>query len=94
MATAKRNFFYKRLPINVSVYSSKAQFIFPFTATHVVIYNRSASSDILFSFNGFNLDGELFAKDGPLTMDGIALNRLWFKSPSGGPDVQVWAWRK
>lgn len=96
---ARRNFFYKKITLATSqlTFPNKNQIDFGFHATHVIIVNDNVDNSIEFSFRKPNLDGEIFCSDGPLVMDGIAEDRLWFRvvgTPTETTQVRIWAWRR
>lgn len=97
--TGNRTFFYKKLSVGAQAngsFPSQAQIKFPFQATHVIISNDSDQTDLTFSFNTPDIDGELFKKEQPVTFDGISVGKLWFFKETDKPNAQVrvWAWRK
>lgn len=94
-----RNRLYARFNLaQIGLFSSKAQVEIPFTATHIIIANDSKKNDMTFSFNGRDIDGELFLKETPITFDGCANNKIWFfrnGTPAETIDsgIRIWAWR-
>jgi len=92
VAQSGRNFFYDKKEIDAAAFPSKAQFIFPFQATRVIIVNDSSSNDIEFSFRKPHLDGEILSSDGPLVFDQLSEGKLWFRGTKK-VWVRVWAWR-
>lgn len=88
----RRNFFYQRLNVTDLDFPDQEQLAFGFQATRVIIVNDGPASSLTFSFLRPNVDGELFADDGPLILDGVGVGKLWLKVDQPG-DVRVWAWR-
>lgn len=97
---SNRGFFYNRKIITATIYPSEQQFKFPFLATHILIAFRNLKNQeiIEFSFNRVEQDGELFPGDGPLSMDGLSKNRIWFKTNQFGQnaaaEIRIWAWHR
>jgi len=97
-----RNFFYERLTITADSFPSKSQIEFCFRATHVNITldgDANGDGEVHFTFRkteGISHGGELYCTDGPWVADGVGEDKIWFKKPAGGVDIQVrvWAWRK
>lgn len=95
----QRTFFYKKISVGAQangVFPSNAQIKFPFQATHVIITNDSDKTNLTFSFNRPDVDGELLKKEQPVTFDGISAGKVWFFKEADKENVQVrvWAWRK
>lgn len=95
----KRTFFYSKISVGAQAdgaFPSQAQIKIPFQATHVIISNDSDKTDVTFSFNRPNIDGELLKKEQPITFDGLSIGKIWFFKTLGGENAQVrvWAWRK
>ena len=91
-----RTFHYERQDIVVLNFPSDAQFKFPFLATRVMIAARNlkAQEIISFSYNGVDLDGEIFPDDTPIAFDGLQQGKLWFKSNlQQNAQIRMWAWR-
>ena len=94
MAGTGRNFFYKRETVTVTAFPSAAQIQLPFRATHLIILLASKKEILNFSFKNPELDGELEPEDGPLVMDQLAIDKIWFKlDVAGSLSVRVWAWK-
>lgn len=90
------NFFYKRIDLGLVDFPDKAQIEIPFTAKRIIIANDSEATDVAFSFDGKEIDGELFKRDAPIAFDALEANKIWLKtlSPTDAiPRVRVWAWR-
>lgn len=93
---SNRNVFYKRITVTETDFPGQAQIKLPFQATKVLIANDGSNATLAFSFLAPNIDGELFCSDGPLSLEGVGANRVWFKvaENEGNPvGVRIWAWR-
>lgn len=80
--------------------SSAVKLTFPTQLTAVVIVNDNVDRSIEFSYDGKELDGELFCDDGPFSQDGLSEGYLYLRLPEGTEldegekvKVRVWAWR-
>lgn len=94
MATGKRTFFYKSISVNVAAFPDEAQIKLPFRANHVIIVNKNKQETLTFSFQRPDVDGELDHLDGPIALDGVSVDKFWFKAPTGKTiSLRVWAWR-
>jgi hypothetical protein len=91
MAEKGRNFYYRRLEIGDHDFPADAQFKVPFLASRLIISNDTPAK-LSFSLQHPNLDGELFADDDPLVLDGIGVNKVWLKTEATS-NVRLWAWR-
>ena len=72
---------------------------FPSTFTTIVISLDDEDRILEYSYNGRNLDGELFCDDGPFSQDCAAEGYLYFRLPEGTTldtdetvQVRLWAW--
>ena len=95
MAIAEgRNHFYRRDVISNIDFGSTPTLKWNFTANHIILVNDSKVNTILFSFNGEDLDGEIFPKDKSLTLNWKLASRIWLKSSSSTPDLEfrLWVW--
>ena len=99
MIKTRRNRLYQKFNLEeIGSFPSRAQVEIPFTATHIIITNDSKKTNVTFSFNGVDIDGELFKKETPITFDGCANNKIWFFRDGISADtiksqIRVWAWR-
>ncbi len=89
----KRDHFYSKLTFTNLTFNKTPDFQLGFGANHLLIVNDSSQNDISFSFNGEDLDGELF-KNNSITFDWKQVNRIWFLTSSATPDTElrIWAW--
>ena len=64
-----------------------------FQTNHIIIVNDSRLNTLLFSFNGEDIDGEVFPKDKSLTLNWKAASKIWLMS-SDASDLpfRLWAW--
>lgn len=86
-----REHFYIEKNISNTEYSQDPTFKFGFTANHVIIINNRG--DILWSYNGEDLDGRLKRCDKSVTFDNTRISRIWFKTSNGkSTRIVVWAW--
>lgn len=72
---------------------------FPSTFTTIVISLDDEDRILEYSYNGRDLDGELFCDDGPFSQDCSAEGFIYFRLPEGTSlktnetvQVRVWAW--
>lgn len=109
MSLTKRQRFYKRIVLKAANIASDdddwkkdvaIKLTFPTSLTTVVITNDNEDRSLDYSFNGRDLDGELFCDDGPFSQDCTSEGYLYLRLPPGtvlDPNeevqVRVWGWR-
>lgn len=88
----------KIVDVDDNVISNKLEL--PTNLTTFVISNDSDDFIIEYSFDGRNLDGELWCDDGPFSQDCASEGYIYFRLPENsnvGPNdkiqVRVWGWR-
>ena len=98
--TQGRNHFYRRagpgghVPALTNVdFPQTPTFMFGMTANHMIIVNDCSKRDILFSFDGIDIDGEIFPRDKSLTLNWKLASRIWLKTSAAADTlVRIWAW--
>ena len=80
-----------KLEITNTEYASKHNIKFPQTMTHLTIINDSLTP-LEVSLNGKDKDLELTWDDESVTLDNVAVGRLWFKTPEPTANIRVLAW--
>jgi hypothetical protein len=100
-ATTGRNHFYRRagpgghLPaLTNTEFEQTPTFKFSMTANHLIIVNDSSKTNLLFSFDGVEVDGEVFPRDKSLTLNWKLASRIWLKADAATPEtpIRIWAW--
>lgn len=103
MAYAKNNFFYKRFAVEIEEYEALPQVTFDelgFTPTRLIIsrvnLKQNDPQDVIFSFNGDDLHGEIFETDDTLVFDELTWNNIFMKLGAVGDpaEIRIWAWRR
>lgn len=89
-----RNHFYFSDVISNTEFASVPTILWKCSTNHLIIVNDSRTNNILFSFNGQDLDGEIYPKDKSLTLNWKIASRIWLKSSSATPDTpyRIWTW--
>ncbi len=89
-----RNHFYFSVDISNTKFASVATFLWKTSTNHLIIVNDSRTNNLLFSFNGDDLDGEVFPKDKSLTLNWKIASRIWLKANVDTPvtPVRIWTW--
>lgn len=73
---------------------------FPTNLTSIIIVNDDEKNIIEFSFNGQDLDGEMFSDDGAISQDCTSEGYLYLRLPADADlkvdeliQVRIWGWR-
>lgn len=94
MITSSRDHFYDDILINNLNFEKIANINFKFQANDILIINDDDITEILFSFNGEDLDGRLLKRE-RITMNNKHQSKIWFKinlQKGSGTKVRVFAW--
>ena len=87
-----RNHFYERSTISNIEFASTPTWKWNFTANHLIIVNDSRENILKFSFNGEDLDGEIFPKDKSLTLNWKLASRIWIATSAPDLPYRIWTW--
>lgn len=89
-----RNHFYFSDTINLVDFASTPTIAWKCSTNHLIIVNDSRLNSIIFSFNGQDIDGEIFPKDKSLTLNWKISSKIWLASSSDTPDTpyRIWTW--
>jgi len=93
IAEGRDNFYFKDV-INNTDFATTPTYHWKTTTNHIILVNDAKVNSILFSFNGEDIDGELFPRDKSITMNWKKASRIWLKVSSGvtPTDFRLWAW--
>jgi hypothetical protein len=92
-AISGRDTFYQRLEISNVEFGQQPNVVYGFAAQHLILVNDGKAT-LSFSFNGEDLDGEIFRCDKSLSLAWKGHSKLWLKVSSVTPatQVRIWAW--
>lgn len=88
-----RDHFYKRQVISNSEFTEQPTFAYGFNAQHLILVN-DGKFPLIFSFNGEDVDGEVFRCDKMLSLAWKGHSKIWLKleNENTEDEIRIWAW--
>ena len=88
-----RDHYYRRVTITNTSFLEQPTFRFGCHANHIILVNDTKNAILSFSFNGEDLDGEVFSKDKSVTLNWKITTKIWVMTDvPAGNGVRIWAW--